>query len=252
MRPTEIHSSKLRKILTNKKVVTMPELKGPLKTNSSMTIFRKLKELDYISSCSHSGKYYSLRKFAKFNEKGLWFYKKILFSQRGTLAKTITSLLDDSIDGHTSPELEKLLTMKVNGPLLELVKNKKLYREKINGIYVYFSSSPSLRKQQVLERKESLESYASINTPDILMNELKVSLILFFSMLNENQRRIFAGLESIKHGYGGDRLIADIFDIDERTVAKGRKELLEGEVVCDSMRKVGGGRKKIQKKKCSR
>ena len=252
MRPVEIYSNKLKKMLTNKKIATMTELKEFLKTNSSMTVFRKLKELDYISSCSHSGKYYSLKNFAKFNEKGLWFYKKVLFSERGTLAKTIVSLIDDSIDGYTSLELEKLLTMKVNGPLLDLVRNKKISREKVNSIYVYFSNSYSLQKQQALHRKESLENYASINAPDILMNELKASLILFFSILNENQRRIFVGLESIKHGYGGDRLIANIFDIDEKTVARGRKELLEGEVISGSMkRRTGGGRKKIQKKKCA-
>ena len=58
----------------------MLELKNALGSNSSVTIFRKLKGLDYIFSCSHSGKYYSLKRIARFNSKGLWVFKSVLFS----------------------------------------------------------------------------------------------------------------------------------------------------------------------------
>ncbi|HPG30463.1 MAG TPA: hypothetical protein PLQ81_06720 [bacterium] len=37
-----------------------------------MTIFRKLKELSYITSYSHAGKYYTLNEIAKYNENGIW------------------------------------------------------------------------------------------------------------------------------------------------------------------------------------
>jgi hypothetical protein len=36
--------------------------------------------------------------------------------------------------------------------------------------------------------------------------------------------------------------------LNEKTVAKGRKELLDGEIAIDSIRRKGGGRKTIQKK----
>jgi hypothetical protein len=66
-------------------------------------------------------------------------------------------------------------------------------------------------------------------------------------MLNEQQRRLYAGLESLQRGYGGDKEIADLLNLDPRTVAKGRKELLTEGVDHDSMRKEGGGRKEIKK-----
>ena len=39
--------------------------------------------------------------------------------------------------------------------------------------------------------------------PKILMNELKAALIIFFSTLNEKQRRLYAGFESLKMGAVG-------------------------------------------------
>ncbi len=61
-------SNLLLKYMNKKMIATMEELKDLLKTQSRMTVFRKLKKLDYISSCSHKGKYYSLIKIAKYNE----------------------------------------------------------------------------------------------------------------------------------------------------------------------------------------
>lgn len=83
----------------------------------------------------------------------------------------------------------------------------------------------------------------------IMPDELKAALVLFFSLLDEKQRRLYAGLESLKTGYGGDRLIAGLFDLDESTVARGRRELLERDIELDRTRRVGGGRKLLEKKR---
>jgi hypothetical protein len=84
--------------------------------------------------------------------------------------------------------------------------------------------------------------------PDVLWNEIKAAIILFYSMLDEKQRRLYAGLESLRVGHGGDRQIAEVLALNEKTVAKGRKELLDEEIAIDSLRRKGGGRKTIQKK----
>jgi len=52
----------------------------------------------------------------------------------------------------------------------------------------------------------------------------------------------------LRVGHGGDRQIAEVLALNEKTVAKGRKELLGGEIAIDSRRRKGEGRKKIQKK----
>jgi hypothetical protein len=72
---------------------------------------------------------------------------------------------------------------------------------------------------------------------------------LFVGLLDEKQRRLHAGLESIKQGHGGDKKIARLFDFDVRTVAKGRKELWSGQIELDRIRRAGGGLKSLGKKR---
>jgi len=248
MRTVILHPERLLQLFKNQKIATMLELKNALGSNSSVTIFRKLKGLDYISSCSHSGKYYSLKRIARFNSKGLWVFKSVLFSIHGTLAETIKVFIEDSEQGYSSIELEKLLQVKPNEPLLELIKNKVICREKMFGNYVYFSKNSMVRKRQELFRKDTgkrlnLEKME----PEVLMNELKAAIIIFFSLLNEKQRRLYAGLESMKVGRGGDRIISDLLGINVKTVTKGRKELLADKINIDTIREAGGGRMKIKK-----
>ncbi len=83
---------------------------------------------------------------------------------------------------------------------------------------------------------------------DLLAHELKAAILLFFTMLDEKQRRIYTGLESLKIGYGGDKQIANLFGIDPHTVAKGRSELLSQDFIQDRIRKKGGGRISTEKK----
>ena len=59
--------------------------------------------------------------------------------------------------------------------------------------------------------------------------ELNAAIVLFYSMLDEKQRRLYTGLESLKLGHGGDRLLADLLGVDPHTVARGRRELMTGQ-----------------------
>ena len=235
--------------LNNNKIATIEEIKATLNTSSRMTVFRRLNKLNYISSCSHRGKYYSLKRIAKYNQDGLWVYDSVLFSIYGTLKKTSQILIDQSESGYSTSELKRILNVKVDDVLLELIKNKSITRKKVSGIYIYFSNAPNCAKKQELTRTEKIQYQDSLEMyPDILANELKAALIIFFSTLNEKQRRLYAGFESLKVGYGGDKKIAELLNIDKRTVAKGRKELLSRDVDLDTIREAGGGRKQVKKK----
>lgn len=80
-------------------------------------------------------------------------------------------------------------------------------------------------------------------------DELKAAIVLSFTLLDKKQRRIYAGLESLKIGHGGDQRIAELFGINRNTVAKGREELLVQNVKVVGTRKRGGGRKSMEKKR---
>jgi hypothetical protein len=67
--------------------------------------------------------------------------------------------------------------------------------------------------------------------------------------LDEQQRRLFAGLESLDWGHGGDQRIARLLGLDADTVARGRTQLLSGQVLRARVRRVGGGRPRAEKKR---
>lgn len=96
MRTISLHKERLIEVFEKQKIATIKQLKKALNSTSSMTIFRKLKQLDYLSSCSHSGKYYTLKNIPKFDQMGLWFHKSILFSLHCSLAETIKNLVEKS------------------------------------------------------------------------------------------------------------------------------------------------------------
>ncbi len=231
------------------KVFELNDLKKIIGTESRMTVFRKLKSLNYITSCSHSGKFYSLTHVANFNENGLWFFKSILFSKMGTLLNTLKNLIVNSHDGYSSTELEQIIKIKVSDGLLQLLEKGEIEREKIRGKNIYFSKNDKIRKKQNLYRLETIHNLDNIKLkPEILMNELKAAIVLFYSLLDEKQQRLYAGLESLKVGRGGDNDIAKLLNLERKTVLKGRKELLTENVQVNTIRRKGGGRKAIQKK----
>jgi hypothetical protein len=248
MKNKTIDSELLLSCLNNEKIMTIEQLKSTLTTQCRMTVFRKLSKLGYISSYSHSGKYYSLKRIARYNKYGIWSYKSALFSKNGTLKKTIKFLIDSSTQGYTASELNSIVKVKVEDTLLELVKNKIIIRKKISGIYIYFATASKLSKKQELTRIGEIQYPDEEMKPTVLMNELKAALIIFFCTLNEKQRRLYAGYESLKIGHGGDKRISQLLDLDQKTVARGRQELLSGKVNVDRIRKPGGGRKQIKKK----
>ena len=57
--------TEIPKHLRHKKTLSLNELSILINTTSRMTVFRKLKQLDYISSYSHAGKHYSLLNVAE-------------------------------------------------------------------------------------------------------------------------------------------------------------------------------------------
>jgi len=69
--------------------------------------------------------------------------------------------------------------------------------------------------------------------------------LLFFNNLSERDKRLYAGIESMKLGYYGVDEIAKKYAIHKHTIRRGQKELLsESLPPRDQIRKVGGGRKK--------
>ena len=80
MRPLSFRSNDLRSLLLRSRIATLDQLKQALGTSVDITVFRKLKPLDYLTSYSHRGRYYTLRSIASFDDHGLWSQADVWFS----------------------------------------------------------------------------------------------------------------------------------------------------------------------------
>lgn len=67
------------------------------------------------------------------------------------------------------------------------------------------------------------------------------------STLDERQRRLFVGLESLRVGRGGDRQLAQITGLYVDTIAAGRREILAAQSTA-RIRQPGAGRPPAEKK----
>jgi len=239
---------KLAEFLTQKRAATMDELRSVSELKADISIYRSLKKLAYCSSYSHGGRYYALRRVARFGEDGLWTARAVWFSKHGTLSKTLENIIAASDRGCFADELEGRLHVGVRQSLLRLVNDGRVTRERISRSYLYCARSPSIRRRQLATHKASLGS-VGVLAPDALAEEVKAAIVLFAALLDERQRRLFAGLETLQFGHDAESWIAEILGVHRQTVAKGRRELVEGQVDFGGIRKKGAGRPRTEKKR---
>jgi len=231
--------------------MTSGDLKHALGTSSDATVFRKLSELDYHSSYSHRGRFYTLGEIARFDELGLWAFRAVYFSTYGTLVATVEALVGSSEAGYDVAELDAILHVDPKQPLLSLVRAGRLARHAVDSRYVYLAADTSTRRRQLSARAVVDATAYELTIGGglrVLPDELKAAIVLFYSLLDERQRRLYAGLEALKIGHGGDTEIAGLLGIDPDTVARGRRELLSGDIDSGRVRRAGGGRPSAQKK----
>lgn len=251
MRPTSFDSATLRAHLRRHKIADLPELKRVLGTDTSLTVFRKLKPLHPLTSYTHRGCFYTLAEIANFDERGLWSHQAVWFSRQGTLLATVEAAVNSSPKGFYARELADWLHAVVQEPLRHLVQQQRLSRAEVNGQLLYTSIDPADRRRQTLTRGSAQAVPLAVHADalQVSSHELKAAILLFHALLDEQQRRLFAGLESMRLGHGGDQLVAGFLGLDAHTVARGRQQLLDQHVVSGRTRRIGGGRPPQEKKR---
>jgi hypothetical protein len=79
---------------------------------------------------------------------------------------------------------------------------------------------------------------------EIYSKEIEQQMQELYSRLPEKNRRLYAGVEAVKLGYGGISYIAQLFGCSRDTVSLGMAELAEKEALAEGRnRRKGGGRK---------
>ena len=78
--------------------------------------------------------------------------------------------------------------------------------------------------------------------------EIEALMLLYYSRLNEEEKRHYASLEARKLGYGGKKYIGCLLKISQKTIRKADMELdnpsLYDEIDKAKQRRTGAGRKK--------
>jgi hypothetical protein len=238
MRPIRFSSERLESLFQQTTIATLPQLKAALGTAVDLTVFRKLSTLPYRTSYSHRGAYYTLDILAHYDEAGLWSYRDIHFSRHGTLLNTAATLVTKAPAGYFTEELEAVVHVAAKDALRQLAQQGRLHRRECQGRYLYCATERGQRQQQWAARQ-------ALQHPE---DDLQAAIVLFYSLLDEQQRRLYAGLESLEWGHGGDQKMARLFGLDVDTVARGRVELLGGQVLRERVRRAGGGRPRAEKK----
>ena len=243
MRPVRFLLQPLLDRFARLRALTMPEMKAALGTPVDVTVFRKLSTLSYRTSYSHRGAFYTLDSLAQFDRQGLWCCRGAWFCRHGTLLDTAEAFVSESPAGYFTDELESRLHVRLKDPLRQLVQESRLHRQDFEGLYLYTAQERTRRQEQLAARQ------AQSVAEDSQEQERRAAVVLFYSLLDEQQRRLYAGLESFKQGHGGDRQIAQALGLDEQTVARGRRELRQGQVEPGRVRRAGGGRPRAEKKR---
>jgi hypothetical protein len=151
----------------------------------------------------------------------LWSYNNIHFSKHGTLLNTATTLVTKAPAGFFIDELEAMVHVAAKDALRHLALQGRLHRLELEGRYLYCAA----------ERGRRQEQWAARQAQQSPAQDLQAAIVLFYNLLDEQQRRLYAGLESLEWGLGGDQRIAQLLGLDVDTVARGRAEILSGQVV---------------------
>lgn len=150
-----MQSDKLFKVVhkdwKKKKLFVLGELLEMLDC-SVVTVRRRLKEWNAISSYNKNGKYYTLSDIAQFDDNGLWFYRDIAFSNHGNLTQTISYLVRRSTAGLLGEDISEILRFNTYSILAKVIRKSSLIREKMFGKYIYFSDNKDIYSRQLRER----------------------------------------------------------------------------------------------------
>ena len=168
------------------------------------------------------------------------------------LPPTAQALVDRSDAGYSAMELKLIVHVKTKHVLRDLTDRGRLQRTKIGARFIYLSMDDKVAAHQRRVRESDGEQSLArviVTNPDLAAEEAKATILLFCSMLDEKQRRLYAGLESLKFGYGGDAHIGALLGMDPHTVARGRRQLISGDFDSAGVRQKGGGRLAQEKKR---
>ena len=170
--------SRLDALFRRKRAALLDDLRAALGTASRTTIFRILRAVGYITSYSHAGRYYTLSRIPEFDDCGLWAWRGIGFSSRGTLRATLVFLIEESPAGQTHEELQQRLGLRVHDTLRSLVLGRAIGREPFGDVYLYLNAAPKKAGAQFAARRQLLPPAPALLAGPLLDPSLVIDVLV--------------------------------------------------------------------------
>ncbi len=145
-------------LLASNSPVTLEQLQQALGQASRATTFRYLRQVRHLRSYNYNGRFYTDCDPDRFDPFGLFSIGDVHFSRDGSLAATVERLLRESEDGFTDQELRDLLHVSAYPFLLAAVRQDRALRERLGGVYVYFSADSETAERQRRTRLARLDA----------------------------------------------------------------------------------------------
>lgn len=206
-----IEPAELKEMFKKNIVMDMDDLIKRTST-SRMTVLRNLKEIGYITSYNHNGKYYALLEILNFNESGIFDYNGILFFRNGGIQKLVIKEIDSSEKGYMAEELSNKIRTRVSNQLHQFVKKGLINRRKYADFYVYYSIDEVIQQKQVTNREKELKLTSTKEDSEISA-EKKTIRILLEIIQNPNVEPNKIGKRLREEGLKiSDSFIQDIFE----------------------------------------
>lgn len=154
MRAANAARDALLRLFRRQKIADLDAVLTSIDSRSRMTAFRRLSAVGYLSSYSHAGRYYTLRDVPEFDADGLWQHEGVLFSHAGTLKEAVARMVVQAEAGQFHRELQLRLRLRVHNTLADLVENRRVGRERLQGEYLYVSADADRAATQVARRTQ--------------------------------------------------------------------------------------------------
>ena len=150
----------LTALLASRTPVTFPQLQAALGNASRATTFHYLRQVRYLRSYNHNGRFYIGHDPLRFDRHGLVSVGDVHFARDRTLGATVQRLVGESAAGCTHKALHALLHVPVHAFLRAAVRRRALRRERLAGVWVYCSRAPAHAAAQRRERQARCDPLA--------------------------------------------------------------------------------------------
>ena len=136
--------------------LTLPQLQAALANASPSTTFRYLRQIPYLRSYNHNGRFYTRADPQRFDRFGLLSLGTARFSCERSLAATVARLVDEAETGWTAKELDSLLHVSARPFLLSAVRSGHIQREPMHGVFLYLATDAVVADRQRAARRHRM------------------------------------------------------------------------------------------------